>query len=283
MCVLWGVPYLLIKVAVREISPAELVFVRSALATVILLPIALIRGEMRAALRVWRPLLVYTLVEISLPWLLLSDAEQYVSSSLSGLVIAGVPLVAAVLVRLFDSDERLPPQRLFGLLVGFSGVVVLLGFDSGVPGLTPVVELAVVVVCYAVGPIIAGRWLADAPNLAVVAGSLALSSLLYAPVVVPGMPELASRITARPALAAVTLAVLCTALAFVLFFALIAEVGPARATVFTFINPAVAVLLGAVVLDERVTPVTAVAFGLILAGSVLATRRNRADVAPAAV
>jgi drug/metabolite transporter (DMT)-like permease len=273
MCVIWGIPYLLIKVAVRDIGPAELVFVRTALGAVLLLPIALARKELRASIRPWLPLLVYTVIEIGVPWLLLSDAERRVDSSLSGLVIAGVPLVAAVLARLVDPADRLNAQRVAGLLAGLAGVGLLLGFHGGTGGARPILELLGVVVCYATGPLIIQRWLSDVPRYGVSAASLVAGALLFAPVTVPKLPDLVRHVSLAPVLAAVGLAVVCTALAFVLFFALIAEVGGARATVITFVNPAVAVVLGAALLHERVTVVTVAAFALILLGSVLATRR----------
>ncbi|MER7277743.1 EamA family transporter [Dactylosporangium sp. NPDC000244] len=282
MCVVWGIPYLLIKVAVREIGPAELVFVRTAIGAVLLLPIALARREVRASLRPWLPLLAYTVVEIGLPWLLLSDAERHVDSSFTGLVIAGVPLVAAVLARLTGRAERLTASRVGGLLVGLAGVAVLLGFHAGGGGPVPLLELVGVVVCYAAGPLIIERWLSDVPRYGVAAASLVVGALLFAPVSVPKLPALARDVTTGPALAALALAVICTALAFVLFFALVAEVGGVRATVITFVNPAVAVLLGALVLGEPVTWLTGVAFALILAGSILATRRGSPALEPAA-
>jgi drug/metabolite transporter (DMT)-like permease len=275
MCVIWGVPYLLIKVAVREIGPAELVFLRTALGAILLLPIALARKEVRASLRPWLPLLAYTVIEIGLPWLLLSDAERHVDSSFTGLVIAGVPLVAAVLARLTNSAERLTAARVGGLLVGFAGVALLVGFHVGTGGVFPMVELVGVVVCYATGPLIIERWLGDVPSYGVAAVSLAVGALLFAPVAAPDLPDLARTVTLGPVLAVLALAAVCTALAFVLFFALIAEVGGVRATVITFVNPAVAVVLGAALLGEDVTLLTGMAFVLILAGSVLATRRTR--------
>lgn len=276
MCVIWGIPYLLIKVAVREIGPAELVFVRTGLGAVLLLPIALARKEIRASLCPWLPLLAYTVVEIALPWLLLSDAERHVDSAFTGLVIAGVPLVAAVLARATNRDERLTAGRVGGLLAGFAGVALLLGFHVGAGGIFPMVELVGVVVCYAIGPLIVERWLGDAPPYGVAAVSLAIGALMFAPVAAPDLPDLARTVTAGPALAVLGLAVVCTALAFVLFFALIAEVGGVRATVITFVNPAVAVVLGAAVLGEEITPLTGVAFALILAGSIMATHRETA-------
>ncbi|WP_238014020.1 DMT family transporter [Dactylosporangium sp. AC04546] len=279
MCVVWGIPYLLIKIAVREIGPAELVFIRTAIGAVLLLPIALARKELRASIRPWLPLLVYTVVEIGLPWLLLSDAERHVDSSFTGLVIAGVPLVAAVLARLSSRAERLTAARVGGLLTGFAGVALLMGFHLGTGGIVPMLELVGVVVCYAAGPLIIERWLTDVPRYGVAAASLVVGAVLFAPVAVPSLPSLARTVSTGPALAALALAVICTALAFVLFFALVAEVGGVRATVITFVNPAVAVVLGFLILGEEVTVLTGVAFVLILAGSFLATRRS-ADSSP---
>ncbi|MEU0561796.1 EamA family transporter [Dactylosporangium maewongense] len=269
MSVVWGVPYLLIKVAVRDIGPAELVFVRTALGALLLLPIALYRKEVRASLRPWLPLLAYTVVEVGIPWLLLSHAEQEVDSAFTGLVIAGVPLAAALIAR-----ERLSGTRIAGLVTGLAGVGLLVGFHGTTGGPVPLLELLGVVICYASGPLIIERWLSDVPRYGVSAVSLAAGALLFAPFVAPGLPSLARTVTLRPALAAVTLAVVCTALAFVLFFALVAEVGGVRATVITFVNPAVAVILGAAVLHEKITPLTVGAFVLILAGSFLATRKK---------
>jgi drug/metabolite transporter (DMT)-like permease len=276
MSVIWGIPYLLIKVAVRDIGPAELVFVRTALGALLLLPIALHRKEVRAALRPWAPLLAYTVIEIGIPWLLLSRAEREVDSAFTGLVIAGVPLVAALMAR-----ERLAGVRVAGLLTGLAGVGLLVGFHGGGGGAVPLIELLGVVVCYAAGPLIIERWLADVPRYGVSVVSLAAGALLFAPFVVGGLPSLARTVTPGPALAALALAVVCTALAFVLFFALVAEVGGVRATVITFVNPAVAVVLGAAVLGEEITPLTIGAFALILAGSFLATRRRTPAGKPA--
>ena len=197
MSVVWGIPYLLIKVAVRDIGPAELVFIRTALGALLLLPIALYRKELRASLRPWLPLLAYTVVEIGVPWLLLSHAEQRVDSSLTGLVIAGVPLVAALIAR-----ERLSGTRVAGLLTGLAGVGLLVGFHGGTGGAIPILELLGVVLCYATGPLIIERWLADVPRYGVSAASLIAGALLFAPVAVPNLPSLARTVHPGPALAA---------------------------------------------------------------------------------
>jgi drug/metabolite transporter (DMT)-like permease len=273
MAVIWGIPYLLIKVAVDEISPSTLVLARTALAAALLLPIAVARGQVRALLPHWRPLVLFALIEICLPWLLLGFAEQRLSSSLTGLLVAAVPLVGAVLARYGPASDRLDRRRVAGLLVGLAGVAALVGFEVQVDDARAVVAVAVVAVSYAVGPLILARSLADLPGLGVIAVSLLLSALFYLPTGVAQAP--AEWPSGQVVAAVLTLAAVCTALAFLLFFQLIAEVGPARATVITYVNPAVALLLGVVVLDESVTVATGVGFGLILLGSVLATGRSR--------
>jgi len=271
MGVIWGIPYLLIKVAVDELSPSTLVLARTALATVILLPVALARGRLPEVLRSWRPVVAFAVVEIMAPWLLLGVAEQHLSSSLTGLLIAGVPLVGAVLAVVTRSDDRLDRRRVAGLLLGFAGVAALVGFEVGGGDVGAVLAVAVVAVCYAVGPLILSRWLSHLPGLGVITMSLALTALVYLPLGVAQAPS--SWPSTKVVLAVCGLAVVCTAVAFLVFFALIAEIGPTRSTVITYVNPAVAVLLGVTLLDESFTAATAVGFVLILAGSVLATRR----------
>lgn len=272
MGIIWGIPYLLIKVAVDELEPSTLVLARTGIGAALLIPIAAMRRQLRPLLAHWRPLLAYTVIEICIPWWLLGFAELRLSSSLTGLLVAAVPLVAAVLVSM-TGQERFGRRRVVGLLVGFAGVAALVGFDVGAASAPAVAAVAGVAICYAVGPMILARHLAALPSLGVVAASLLISAVVYLPVGIAQWP--ATPPSAETWLAVTGLAVICTATAFLVFFRLIAEVGPARASVITYVNPAVALVLGVVVLNERVTVATAVGFGLILLGSVLATARER--------
>jgi drug/metabolite transporter (DMT)-like permease len=277
MCVIWGIPYLLIRVAVRELAPVTLVFARTALGAVLLMPVAAWRGELRPLLRHWKPLLVYTAAEVAIPWVLLARAETRLTSSLTGLLIAAVPLVGAVIVTLTGERERQGRRRWVGLLVGIGGVAALVGLDFGQVSVVALVEVALVAVGYAVGPIILARRLGDLPVFGVVATSLVLSAIVYAPFAAARWPD---RMPSAHVLESVVgLAVVCTALAFVLFFALIAEVGPVRATVITYVNPAVAAVLGVVVLSEHIGAGMVLGFSLVLAGCVLATG-GRAEAVP---
>jgi drug/metabolite transporter (DMT)-like permease len=270
LCVIWGIPYLLIRVAVRELSPAFLVFARTAVGALLLLPLAARRGELRVLLPHWRPVLLFTVVEIGVPWLLLSRAEERLSSSLTGLLIAAVPLVAAGASAAMGSRHRLEGRSWLGLLVGILGVAALVGLDFGRVGLVPLAEILVVVVGYTSGPIVLSRSLSDLPSLGVIAASLTVAAVVYAPVAALQVPK---RLHLDVILSVVGLGVVCTALAFLIFFALIAEVGPVRATVITYVNPAVAAVLGVTLLGERFTAGMGVGFALVLAGSVLATGR----------
>ena len=274
MAVIWGIPYLLIKIAVGELTPASLVFLRTAIGAALLLPVAAARGWLTPLLSYWRWVLVYTIVEVSLPWFLLADGERRLSSSLTGLMIAAVPLLAAVLQLLTRGDERTDRRRVAGLLVGFVGVAVLVGLNVSFKDLRAVGEVGLVALGYAAGPLIIARRLPSLPAVGVVAASLVLTALLYSPVAIPQLPSVLP--SSQVLLAVLTLAVVCTALGFLLFFALISEVGAVRATVITYFNPAVALLLGVVLLHEPFTVGAVVGFSLILAGSVLATRRTSA-------
>jgi drug/metabolite transporter (DMT)-like permease len=275
MSVLWGIPYLLIKVALRELDPVALVFSRTAIAALVLVPLATGRRELIPALRRWPTVLMYAVIEVAIPWWLLSDAEEHISSSLAGLLVAAVPLVGALLARVTGERERIDRGRLAGLLVGFAGVVALLGLDvSGSPRqLRGALETLAVAVCYAIGPLIVQRRLAGVPAVGVNATALGVTALAYAPLAALRLPPHVP--SAEVGGAVLTLGLLCTALGFVLFFALITEVGAARSTVITYVNPAVAILLGVGILGESFTVGTAIGFPLVLIGSYFGARTRR--------
>jgi drug/metabolite transporter (DMT)-like permease len=272
MCVIWGVPYLLIRVAVRDLSPATLVLARTGIAALLLLPIAAARSELRPLLRHWAPLLAFAAIEIAIPWVLLGAAEQHISSSLTGLLIAAVPLVGALIARTTGERERLGFQSALGLLLGLVGVAAIVGLNLEGAGGVPLAEIALVAICYAVGPVILQRYLAGLPALGVIAAALGATAVAYVPIAAFSLPDRVPSATVIGSVAG--LAVVCTAVAFLLFFALIAEIGPVRATVITYVNPAVAAVLGVAILGEHFTAGMGVGFALVLAGSVLATRRT---------
>ena len=271
MCVLWGIPYLLIKVAVDELSPPVIVLARTGIGALVLLPVAAVKGYLRPVLPRWRWLVAFAALEIASPWLLLTDAERYLTSSLSGLLIAAVPMVAAVASLVLGDEDRLDRTRVLGLGVGMGGVAVLLGLDLG-GQVRAALEIALVVLGYGTAPMIITRKFADLPALGVIAAALGLTAVGFAPAAAVSWPP---RMPSGQVLASVlVLALACTVAAFLVFFQLIAEVGANRATVITFVNPAVALLLGVLLLDEPVTAGLVLGFPLVLLGCVLATRNT---------
>ncbi|MDT5401419.1 MAG: hypothetical protein QOK33_4650 [Mycobacterium sp.] len=279
MSVVWGIPYLLIKIAVEGVSVPVLVLARTAIGAAVLLPVMLYRREWTRVLRHWKPVLAFAFFEMIAAWLLLSDAERRLTSSLTGLLIAATPIVVAVLDRLTGGERRMGPKRIAGLGVGFAGVAVLAGPELTGGSAWSVAEVLLVSTCYAIAPLIAARYLSDVPALPLAAACLGVAAVVYA------LPAAATWPTEMPStrvlLAIATLALICTALAFLVFFALIREVGPARALVFTYVNPAVALAAGVLILNEPITVWHLAGLALILTGSVLATRRS--DAEPAAI
>jgi drug/metabolite transporter (DMT)-like permease len=268
MCVIWGIPYLMIKVVVDAgIAPGFLVFARTAIGAVLLLPVAIRQGAVRPALAHWRAVLAFAAIEIGITWYLLNSAEEKLSSSLVALLIAMVPLLGTLIAWRLGDRSVLSPTRLAGLAIGLGGVGVVVGLNLTSGG-TPAWALGAVFltsVGYSIAPMIADRKLKDVPVYLPF-------GILQAPAHLPRFNVLASM---------VALGVVCTALAFVCFFALIAEAGAVRATVITYVNPAVALLCGVALLGEKLTAGILIGFPLVLLGSYLATRKNVQVVAEA--
>jgi drug/metabolite transporter (DMT)-like permease len=273
MSVIWGIPYLFIRVAVAEITPATLVFARTGIAAAILLPIALTRVDLRPVLAKWRWVVAFAAVEIAVPWVMLGSAEQHLSSSLSGLLIAGVPLVGTALALATGGTDRASRAGVVGLLIGLLGVAAIVGSDFQASDSTAFLQIAVVIVGYAVGPAILSRRLSGLPPVGVMALSLGLCALVYLPISALQWPSVLP--STNVIVAVLVLATLCTAAAFLVFAALIAEIGPVRATVITYVNPAVAAVLGVLVLNETFSIAMGIGFALVILGLTLATRQSR--------
>lgn len=276
LCIVWGVPYLLIRVAVRDLDPVVVAWGRTAVGALVLLPIALRRRAFRTLLAHWKVLLVYTCVEIVGPWWLLGWSETRLNSSTAGLLIALVPLFTAILVTRLGHDT-LDRRRIIGLVIGFGGVAALVGLDIDVRNLLAAGAAIGTAIGYAFGAMIIGRYLRDIPALGVITGSLILSAVIYSPFAVLRRPD---SVPAQAGWSVLALGLICTAGAFLLLFALIGEVGAARATVITYINPAVAIGLGVLLLGEPFTAGVAVGFPLVVLGAILATGRSRTAIAP---
>ena len=279
--VIWGTPYFFIAVALEHFQTVSIVFLRVFLGTIILLPIVIKKGLFRKTLKAWPWVLAFAVLEMVGPWWLITEAEREVSSSLAGLLITTVPFVAAFLVGLLGDRSAWHPKTVLGLVVGFAGVLSLVGIDvmSGEIGLTPVVMILAAAVGYAVAPIVANRTPGDVPTLGVIGVSLTMVSVIYLPFAVFTVP---ADIAAVPSLEAwgsvAVLGFMCSALAFVIFFDLIREIGPARASLITYVNVAVAMVLGVVFLAEPLTLGMLVGFPLVVLGSYLASRQRQAYV-----
>ncbi len=267
IAVIWGLPYFFIRIAVRDLDPATLVFMRTGLASVLLLPFAVRRRRWRALIDHWPYVLAYTVTEITVPWFLLATAEQRLTSSLAGLLVATVPIFGA-LIAWGRGHEHLGGRRVSGLILGFAGVIILAGVGVKGSNLVSMGEIVICAIGYSVAPMIVSRRLATAPSFEVVTASMVVTALVYMPFALTHLPR---RFHAETAESVATLAVVCTVLAFMLFFALIREIGPTRATVVTYVNPAVALLLGIVALGEPFTLGIAIGFPVIIVGSILAT------------
>ncbi|MDQ2844956.1 MAG: EamA family transporter [Actinomycetota bacterium] len=271
LSVVWGVPYLLIRVAVHDYDPVVVAGGRTLLGALVLLPIAIKRGVLAPILRRWKVLVLYTVVEIIGPWWLLGWGETKLTSSTAGLLIAVVPLIAAVLLTRLGHDS-LDGRRILGLLIGFAGVATLVGLDIHLDNFAAVGAVLLTAVGYAGGAIIINRYLGDLPTLGVITASLALAAVVYLPFAILRRPTV---LTAHASWSVIGLALICTVGAFLLLFALVAEVGAARATVITYVNPAVAIVLGIGILGEPFTIGVAIGFPLVIVGAILATGRAR--------
>jgi drug/metabolite transporter (DMT)-like permease len=269
--VIWGMPYLFIKLAVEEMSPSLVAWSRLAIAAAVLLPVAWKLGALRGLRARWRTLAIFAAVEMAIPWPLIGFGEVRISSSLTAILIAAVPLVVALLALRFDHSERPTRTRFVGMLIGFAGVASLVGIDIGgrADELAGAAAILLAAVCYAIGPMIVKRRLSDVDPLGPVAASLGIAAVLVTPFAAADLPETTPSAEALTSVA--VLGLVCSALAFLCFFRLIAEVGPGRATIITYVNPVVALALGVAILGENVTAGAVVGLLLILAGSWLST------------
>jgi drug/metabolite transporter (DMT)-like permease len=275
LCVIWGVPYFFIKVALTEVPPLGVAWARIALGAMVLLPVAWHRGSLRGLGLHKRPVLAYAFAELVIPFALISVGEQWVTSSLAGILIATVPMMVILLSPWFGVRERLSMRRLCGLVIGLVGVVTLLGLDAvdGVLGWVGVACIVLATLGYAIATLIVQRHLAGADELGAVATSLGIATIVLLPTTLWSLPARVPSLLVLTSL--VVLGVVCSALALWLFVYLIAQIGAARAAVITYVNPAVAALLGVLVLHEPFGAGAFLGLALILLGSWLATHSGR--------
>ena len=272
MSVIWGIPYLFIKIAVRELDPSVVVFARVGIAAVVLLPVAIQQGVLRQLRERWPVIAAFALVQIAGPFLLISYGEQHIASSLTSLLIAADPLLVVLFALRFDASERVNGLRLIGLLIGMGGVITLLGLDVGgdKQRLLGAVFVLLASACYAASALLLKRpTIASLPRLGVVTVMCITTTIVLSPLALTRLPGKIPSVEVIASL--LVLGLICTAVAYLVYFALIAEVGASRGTVITYVNPAVSVLLGVTLLGEPLNAAIIVGFLLIIAGSWLST------------
>ncbi len=273
--VLWGIPYLFIKIAVRDYSPAIVVCGRTLIGAAILIPLALKQGSLKQALKGIRYVIPYAIAEMVGPWILITSAEKKISSGLAGLLIATVPIWSTILTSLHGDKSVWQPRRLFGIVVGFIGIVALVGIESIRGTSNPLAIGAVILsaILYAFATIRITRALPGVSGLAINGVAMAFTSIFYLPFAISEWPK--GHISQASTFSLIALGILSTALAFALFFMVMDEIGPARASLVTYINTAVAVLLGVLLLSEPLTLGIIVGLPLVLVGSYFASRKEK--------
>jgi drug/metabolite transporter (DMT)-like permease len=273
----WGIPYFFIRIAVEDFSTYSIVLFRVLIGALVLVPLALKQGALKLALKHWPWILGFALLEMAGPWWLITESGRHLSSGLIGLLIATVPLFAVLLASFLGDKSVWHPKTIMGLLMGFVGVVALVGIDSFSGLIDPLWVGAVILASlgYAIAPAMVAQKIGFVPTAGVISLSMVIVGIIYA---VPAALVLPAEIAASPAIeswiALVVLGVVCSAVAFIIFFALIKEVGAARATLITYLNTLVALVLGVVFLNEPITTGLLVGFPLILIGSWFAGKRH---------
>jgi drug/metabolite transporter (DMT)-like permease len=274
----WGMPYLFIRIAVEDFSTWTIVFTRVIIGAAVLIPIAVYRKALLPALKAWKYVLAYAALEMIGPWFLITEAERVINSGLAGLLVATVPFFGLLIGIFYQKDKSLKhPKTLAGLAIGFAGIILLVGIDTlaGHVSLPHVFMIILAAIGYAVAPVIVATKIPTVSGVAVNGLAMAIVAIVYA---VPALFALPGEIAAAPPveswLSLVGLGVICSAIAFVAFFRLVREIGSARATLVTYMNMAVAVLLGIILLSEPITAGILIGMPLVLIGSVLATRKH---------
>jgi drug/metabolite transporter (DMT)-like permease len=268
MAVIWGIPYLLIRVAVRQLDPGVMVLLRTAPASVLLMPLVIAKRQIPVLVKNLRWIIIFAVIEFGIPWYCMATAERHISSSLTSLLICCVPLFAVIAQRLRRTGEHISQRRYFGLGIGAVGVALLVGLDLRGGSITWIGLMMVVCFGYCIGPMILATKLSHVPGVVVVAGATAFVAICWIPWSVVHWP---AHVSGETWSCMAVLSVVCTATAFLVFFELVKEVGSSRSVVVTYFNTAIAVVLGVVGLHETLTAGIILGFPLVLVGCIFAT------------
>lgn len=268
MAVIWGIPYLLIRVAVRQLDPGVMVLLRTAPASALLMPLVIAKRQIPVLIKNLRWIIIFAVIEFGIPWYCMATAERHISSSLTSLLICCVPLFAVIAQRLRRTGEHISQRRYFGLGIGAVGVALLVGLDLRGGSITWIGLMMVVCFGYCIGPMILATKLSHVPGVVVVAGATAFVAICWIPWSVVHWP---AHVSGETWSCMAVLSVVCTATAFLVFFELVKEVGSSRSVVVTYFNTAIAVVLGVVGLHETLTAGIVLGFPLVLVGCIFAT------------
>ncbi len=274
----WGLPYLFIRLAVPYFSTPSVIFSRVVIGALVLIPIAVYRKSLLPALKAWPWVLAYAALEMIGPWFLITESERVINSGLAGLLVATVPFFGLIIGYFYLGDKSLAHKNtLAGLVIGFTGVLLLVGIDAfnGSISLPHVGMVVLAAIGYAVAPVVANVKMPNVSGVAINGLAMAMVAAFYA---IPALIALPRELSANPPIEAwsslIGLGVFCSSIAFVAFFRLNREIGNARATLVTYMNMAVAVFLGVILLGEPITVGILIGFPLVLIGSVMATRKH---------
>lgn len=274
----WGLPYLFIRLAVPYFSTPSVIFSRVVIGALVLIPIAVYRNSLMPALKAWPWVLAYAALEMIGPWFLITESERVINSGLAGLLVATVPFFGLIIGYFYLGDKSLAHKKtLTGLVIGFTGVLLLVGIDAfnGSVSLPHVGMVVLAALGYAIAPVIANQKMPNVSGVAINGLAMAMVAVFYA---IPALTALPKELAANPPIDAwgslLGLGVICSALAFVAFFRLTREIDVARASLVTYMNMAVAVFLGIILLAEPITAGILIGFPLVVVGSILATRKH---------
>ncbi len=277
--VVWGIPYLFIKIAVQDFSAPAVILARTVIGALVLIPLAIKRNALWAALKKWKVTLTFAVLEMVGPWWLISTAENgHINSGLAGLLIATVPFFAMAIGYFYLGDKTAAhPKNVLGLIFGFAGVILLVGIDAFTEQLEIIWVGALILsaIGYAIAPAVTAKNAPEVETVGILALSMVFTAAFYlVPTILqpfaPGITE--PRLESWLSLA--VLGVVCSALAFVLFFALIREVSYSRATLITYVNTAVAIFAGVFFANETFTIGMAAGLPLVAIGSYLASKQH---------
>ena len=274
----WGLPYLFIRLAVPYFSTPSVIFSRVVIGALVLIPIAVYRKSLMPAIKAWPWVLAYAALEMIGPWFLITESERVINSGLAGLLVATVPFFGLIIGFFYLGDKSLAHKNtLAGLVIGFSGVLLLVGIDAfnGHVSLPHVGMVVLAALGYSIAPVVANQKMPNVSGVAINGLAMAMVAVFYA---IPALSALPKELAANPPIDAwaslLGLGVICSALAFVAFFRLTREIDVARASLVTYMNMAVAVFLGIILLAEPITAGILIGFPLVVVGSILATRKH---------